>query len=468
MNAKRRAVPPTVDEVRLHALWWFFPVRGNPRVLDLHVDDVGAVWLAADDSRFEAKDWRGEWARCVPPPTGIEQPDAHAQPLPTPSAGTAVVDLVLREPLSAEAQEVIRARDRIGVARYGTRLQPFNGRDVARDFTEEVADAVVYSRQGLEEAADDAARLMWSRRLAGAVALLEDAVGHHRHPLVTPLPVLDVAVEPMVERGRRGGDDTEVDRVARLLMAEWERVEKTSVNTSYITTFCDLARVVIADRHSRRLVPPVHVEAEVDDLRKRLVTAEGELALANRRLSKLHFLLVPLAADLGVEHSDVRRVVMAAQARLTALEEQHRAMEAECDAVKLRYAQYVEADADHHYRQQIQVWLEMLAEEFGADSPEPRVVVEAAHHYLKELRADLAKARAPDVPKKTAAARRKAGSLRCPHCGGAPDPKMTIFGQWRKCEECGRHFTVPLQAETRPATGAPATRTRGAPRRRGR
>lgn len=40
----------------------------------------------------------------------------------------------------------------------------------------------------------------------------------------------------------------EVDRVARLLIAEWERVEGSPVNVSYIATFSDMARVVIADR----------------------------------------------------------------------------------------------------------------------------------------------------------------------------------------------------------------------------
>ena len=41
---------------------------------------------------------------------------------------------------------------------------------------------------------------------------------------------------------------TEVDRIARLLMAEWERVEGTPVNASYVATFADMARAVIADR----------------------------------------------------------------------------------------------------------------------------------------------------------------------------------------------------------------------------
>jgi hypothetical protein len=40
----------------------------------------------------------------------------------------------------------------------------------------------------------------------------------------------------------------EVDRVARMLIAEWERVEGRRVNVSYVATFADLARVVAADR----------------------------------------------------------------------------------------------------------------------------------------------------------------------------------------------------------------------------
>jgi hypothetical protein len=45
-------------------------------------------------------------------------------------------------------------------------------------------------------------------------------------------------------------DRAEVDRVARLLMAEWERVEEKPVGLSYVATFADLARVVIADRRA--------------------------------------------------------------------------------------------------------------------------------------------------------------------------------------------------------------------------
>lgn len=44
----------------------------------------------------------------------------------------------------------------------------------------------------------------------------------------------------------------EVDRVARLLMTEWERAERKAINVSYIATFVDLARVVSDDQAQAR------------------------------------------------------------------------------------------------------------------------------------------------------------------------------------------------------------------------
>lgn len=45
-----------------------------------------------------------------------------------------------------------------------------------------------------------------------------------------------------------GEPDTEVDRVARLLMGAWERAEGKRVNPSYVATFVDMAKVMVADR----------------------------------------------------------------------------------------------------------------------------------------------------------------------------------------------------------------------------
>jgi hypothetical protein len=41
----------------------------------------------------------------------------------------------------------MRQRDTIGRKRYGTPLQPFNGRNSLRDLSEELLDAIVYSEQ---------------------------------------------------------------------------------------------------------------------------------------------------------------------------------------------------------------------------------------------------------------------------------------------------------------------------------
>lgn len=64
------------------------------------------------------------------------------QPLPTPNNYPAIWDLVIED---------IRKRDAIGTKRYGTRLQPFNGRSALRDAYEEALDLVVYLRQELFE-----------------------------------------------------------------------------------------------------------------------------------------------------------------------------------------------------------------------------------------------------------------------------------------------------------------------------
>ncbi len=56
----------------------------------------------------------------------------------------------------------------------------------------------------------------------------------------------------------------EVDRVTRLLMAEWERVEEKPVSASFVATFADMGRVVIADRDrwlTTALAQPDVVEA---------------------------------------------------------------------------------------------------------------------------------------------------------------------------------------------------------------
>lgn len=64
------------------------------------------------------------------------------QPPPVPSDRPAVWDLVIED---------MRARDRVGRERYGTPLQPHNGRDALVDAYQEALDLVVYLRQAIAE-----------------------------------------------------------------------------------------------------------------------------------------------------------------------------------------------------------------------------------------------------------------------------------------------------------------------------
>lgn len=59
------------------------------------------------------------------------------QPAPVPNDLPAVWSLVIAD---------MQARDALGRQRYGTPLQPFNGRDGLRDLYEELLDAAVYTR----------------------------------------------------------------------------------------------------------------------------------------------------------------------------------------------------------------------------------------------------------------------------------------------------------------------------------
>jgi hypothetical protein len=64
------------------------------------------------------------------------------QPAPTPNDKPAVWDLVLAD---------MAARHAEGCRKYGTPLQPHNGRDVLVDLYQELLDACVYARQAIFE-----------------------------------------------------------------------------------------------------------------------------------------------------------------------------------------------------------------------------------------------------------------------------------------------------------------------------
>lgn len=68
--------------------------------------------------------------------------DEHDQPLPTKNEHPIVQELVLAD---------LQKRLDVGIQRYGTGLQPHNGRDMLRDAYDEAMDLVVYLRGCLYE-----------------------------------------------------------------------------------------------------------------------------------------------------------------------------------------------------------------------------------------------------------------------------------------------------------------------------
>lgn len=67
------------------------------------------------------------------------------QPLPIPHDGPCVQDAVIDD---------LKNRKFLGVQRYGTPLQPHNGRDALRDAYEEALDLACYLRQAIMERDD--------------------------------------------------------------------------------------------------------------------------------------------------------------------------------------------------------------------------------------------------------------------------------------------------------------------------
>jgi len=64
------------------------------------------------------------------------------EPEPVKNELPAIWDLVMQD---------IKDRDQFGEKKYGTRLQPFNGRNVLKDLYQELLDSVVYVRQLIYE-----------------------------------------------------------------------------------------------------------------------------------------------------------------------------------------------------------------------------------------------------------------------------------------------------------------------------
>jgi hypothetical protein len=74
-------------------------------------------------------------------------PLTDPQPLPVANDRAVVQDAVCAD---------IQARKQVGIVRYGTPLQPHNGRDALRDAYEEALDLACYLKQALLEREESA------------------------------------------------------------------------------------------------------------------------------------------------------------------------------------------------------------------------------------------------------------------------------------------------------------------------
>jgi hypothetical protein len=79
------------------------------------------------------------------------------QPLPVPNERPSIHDLAIEDLTTglfsdpAPGIDLMGSRKDLGLERYGSLLQAFNGRDAHRDSLEEMADLIVYTRQMIEE-----------------------------------------------------------------------------------------------------------------------------------------------------------------------------------------------------------------------------------------------------------------------------------------------------------------------------
>lgn len=90
------------------------------------------------------------------------------QPMPTPNESPSVQSMVIAD---------MQARIEVGIQRYGTPLQPHNGRDALRDAYEEALDLATYLRQAIAER--DGEAVLSRRELKRAAVRAMDPPGEN-------------------------------------------------------------------------------------------------------------------------------------------------------------------------------------------------------------------------------------------------------------------------------------------------
>jgi hypothetical protein len=103
------------------------------------------------------------------------------QPMPTRNGHVSIQSLVRSElhgPAFALVRADLEARELVGIERYGTPLQPFNGRDAVRDAYEEALDLACYLKQAIVEGHVELEQLYSDAVIA--CAALRHALGESR------------------------------------------------------------------------------------------------------------------------------------------------------------------------------------------------------------------------------------------------------------------------------------------------
>jgi hypothetical protein len=145
------------------------------------------------------------------------------------------------------------------------------------------------------------------------------------------------------EHGRHDGANAEVDHIARLMMAEWERVEGKPVNVSYVATFADMARVILASNASlTKERDELHsqlkavVDYAVDVLGWPVSTVLGPDAPL-RAFRKLHEQLIHASAENQAFNIKVAGEINEARAKADSLRSQLATVTAERDRMARVY-----------------------------------------------------------------------------------------------------------------------------------
>lgn len=99
---------------------------------------------APDDDSLSSGKWRkqGQPEDNLSGLAARESAATRVEPAPIHNSNPAAWDLVITD---------MKARDQFGAAKYGTRLQPNNGRDALADAYQEALDLCVYLRQAIYE-----------------------------------------------------------------------------------------------------------------------------------------------------------------------------------------------------------------------------------------------------------------------------------------------------------------------------